>query len=139
MKATVVPNVKRVNPRPIIKANVAPGSTISSDELSTIARWQNGAITTGQSIMAMMNGFKGIHHVNRIEGFWSHLKRGIRSTHISVSRHHLQHRLPSSAFPSRELSQLRSPLRSSGGINQRLPNVSTRRVRAPAMFRKLTR
>lgn len=27
---------------------------------------------------------------NTIEGFWSHLKRGIRSTHVSVSKRRLQ-------------------------------------------------
>ena len=38
----------------------------------------------------MVNQWKsGIHHTNAIEGFWSHLKRGLVSTHVSVSRQHL--------------------------------------------------
>jgi hypothetical protein len=40
----------------------------------------------------------GIHHTNRIEGFWSHLKRGISSTHVSVSRKHLQRYVDEFAF-----------------------------------------
>jgi hypothetical protein len=37
-------------------------------------------------------------HTNRIEGFWSHLKRGIRSTHVAVSKHHLQKYVDEFAF-----------------------------------------
>lgn len=33
---------------------------------------------------------RGNCHTNSIEGFWSHLKRGISSTHVSVSGKHLQ-------------------------------------------------
>ena len=32
----------------------------------------------------------GVFGTNSIEGFWSHLKRGISSTHVSVSHQHLQ-------------------------------------------------
>lgn len=37
-------------------------------------------------------------HTNRIEGFWSHLKRGIRSTHVAVSKQHLQKYVNEFAF-----------------------------------------
>ena len=33
---------------------------------------------------------RGIHSTNSIEGFWSHLKRGISSTHVSISKKHTQ-------------------------------------------------
>lgn len=98
LKAIDVPNVKRVTLRPIINANVAPGSTISSDELSsylTLSQWGylHGTVDHGDD-----EWVKGIHHVNSIEGFWSHLKRGIRSTHASVSRKHLQKYVDEFAF-----------------------------------------
>lgn len=32
----------------------------------------------------------GIHYTNGIEGFWSHFKRGIRSTHVAISPQHMQ-------------------------------------------------
>ncbi|SEK33977.1 transposase [Nitrosovibrio tenuis] len=41
---------------------------------------------------------RGIHHTNTIEGFWSHLKRGIKSTHASVSQKHLQKYVDEFAF-----------------------------------------
>ncbi len=41
---------------------------------------------------------RGDIHVNTIEGFWSHLKRGIKSTHASVSRQHLQKYVDEFAF-----------------------------------------
>jgi len=37
-------------------------------------------------------------HTNTIEGFWSHLKRMIRGTHISVSNKHLQNYLNECSF-----------------------------------------
>jgi transposase-like protein len=40
----------------------------------------------------------GIHHTNTLEGFWSHLKRGISSTHVSVSKIHLQKYVDEFAF-----------------------------------------
>lgn len=33
---------------------------------------------------------RGNYHVNTIEGFWSHVKRSIKGTYISVSKQHLQ-------------------------------------------------
>jgi transposase len=40
----------------------------------------------------------GLVHTNTIEGFWSHLKRGIRSTHASVSPKHLDRYVGEFAF-----------------------------------------
>ena len=40
----------------------------------------------------------GIYCTNRIEGFWSHLKRGIVSTHVAVSRKHMQKYVNEFAF-----------------------------------------
>lgn len=96
--AKVVPNVKRETLAPIIEANVAPGSVISSDELSTYQAltrkgYKHGTVTHGKKQYV-----SGIHHVNGVEGFWSHLKKGIRSTHVSVSAKHLQKYVGEFAF-----------------------------------------
>ncbi|MGI8738530.1 MAG: IS1595 family transposase [Gammaproteobacteria bacterium] len=90
VKAKVVPNIKRKTLSPIIVETVAQGSTISTDELSTYSAlgqsgYEHGTVHHGLKIYV-----DGIYHVNGIEGFWSHLKRGIRSTHASVSPQHLQ-------------------------------------------------
>lgn len=98
VKATIVQNVQAKTLLPIVQANVAVGSTISTDELSsyrTLAKYGfiHGTVdhTDGEYV-------SGIHHTNSIEGFWSHLKRGIRSTHTSVSRKHLQKYVSEFAF-----------------------------------------
>jgi transposase-like protein len=98
IKTKIVPNVKRATLRPIVAENVAPGSTISTDELSSyriLATWGylHGTVDHGDD-----EWVKGIHHTNSIEGFWSHLKRGIRSTHASVSPKHLQKYVDEFAF-----------------------------------------
>ena len=90
VRGMVVENARRVTLRPIIKENVAPGTTISSDEywpyqILKLHGYIHG--TVGHRKGEYVNG---IHHTNSIEGFWSHLKRGIRSTHTSVSKQHLQ-------------------------------------------------
>jgi transposase-like protein len=89
IKTQVVPDVKRMTLRPVIQKHVAQGATISTDELSsyrTLSEWgyKHGTVDHGDD-----QWVDGIHHVNSVEGFWSHLKRGIVSTHASVSRKHL--------------------------------------------------
>lgn len=85
----VVPNVRRKTLHPIIEENVVLGSTISTDELPTYKTlgdigYKHGAVEHGAKQYV-----HGIHHVNSVEGFWSQIKRSIKSTHIHVSRKHL--------------------------------------------------
>ncbi len=88
--AKVVPNAKRETLIPQIVAIVEKGSTVATDEYHPY--WSLPA-----------NGYKhvmvkhrereyvnGIAHTNTLDGFWSMLKRGIRGTHVHVSRKHLQ-------------------------------------------------
>lgn len=90
VKGVVVPDVKRKTLRPIIEQNVASGSVISSDELRSYGKLSATGYTHGTVQHGAHQYVAGIHHVNGIEGFWSHLKRGISSTHTAVSGKHLQ-------------------------------------------------
>ena len=90
IKGQVVPNVKRVTLRPIISENVAQGAIVSSDELRTYRKLSEQGYLHGMVNHSAEQYVNGIHHVNGVEGFWSHLKRGISSTHVSVSGKHLQ-------------------------------------------------
>ena len=89
IRTGVVPNERRETLLPIIQAHVAAGSTISTDSAKsyrTLAKhgYEHGAVNH------MIKQWKsGVHHTNSIEGFWSHLKRGLVSTHVSVSQQHL--------------------------------------------------
>jgi transposase len=82
----IVPNVKRASLWPVIEANVAKGTTISTDQLKSY-----GSIAVKGYRHMTVNHNKGQYvaasgaSVNSIEGFWRHLKCSIMGTHISVS------------------------------------------------------
>ncbi len=90
VRAMVVPHAKKRTLEPIIIENVEKGAIVSTDEhpfYSDLPQhgYQHGIVehTAGQYVA-------GIHHTNGIEGFWSHFKRGIKSTHASISLKHAQ-------------------------------------------------
>lgn len=123
-KGHVVENARKVNLLPHVLKGVAQGSTVNTDTLMSY----HGLSKLGYQHVALnhvMNEYvNGIHHTNRIEGFWSHLKRGISSTHVSVSRKHLQRYVDEFAFRynnrhapadmfTRMLNQVSKPISSS--------------------------
>jgi len=88
VRAGPIPNVRRATIEPIISRNIAPDSTISTDELRTYdslsRKFDHGRVTHSRE-----EWVNGIHHVNSLEGYWSQLKRSIKGTHIHVSSKHL--------------------------------------------------
>ena len=98
LRGQVVPNEQKQTLLPIIQANVATNSTISSDTHKSYR--QLGKL--GYKHEAVNHGIeewvRGNCHTNTIEGFWSHLKRGISSTHVSVSGKHLDKYVGEFAF-----------------------------------------
>lgn len=86
----VVPDAKTKTIQPIIESNVEQGSTMHTDEW-----WAyKGLDRKGYEHKTVQHGAgeyaNGDCHVNTIEGYWSFLKNGIRSTHIHVSGKHLE-------------------------------------------------
>lgn len=98
IRTKVVKSTAALTLIPEVMENVAPGSTVSTDE------WQpyKNLPALGYVHVSVNHDadewVKGNHHTNTLEGFWSHLKRGIRSTHCSVSRQHLQKYVDEFAF-----------------------------------------
>ena len=88
--AKVVENVTRNTLETLIETAVAPGSVISTDEFRSYNHLSELGYVHGTVSYGAGEYVSGIHHVNGVEGFWSHLKRGIRSTHVAVSPKHLQ-------------------------------------------------
>lgn len=86
----IVPNARTGTLQPIILNNVQAGSEIQSDEW-----WAyKGLNKQGYSHETVEHGAgeyarNGIH-VNGLEGYWSILKKGIRSTHIHVGKEYLE-------------------------------------------------
>jgi transposase-like protein len=85
----VVDNIKRVTLQPIVEANVEKGSTLNTDELQSYVGLANKGYEHKRVNHAAGEYAKGDVHVNSIEGYWSHLKKSIDSTHIHVSKKHL--------------------------------------------------
>jgi transposase-like protein len=75
---------------PQIQSNIKPDSTIYSDEWGAYRLLPNLGYPH-QTVKHYKREFKrGDAHTNNIEGFWSHLKRGIDGIYIHVSPKHLQ-------------------------------------------------
>ncbi len=98
LKAKVVPSNKTMVLVPQVMENVAPGSTVNTDEWRSYQHLPALGYVHVALNHQSEEWARGIHHTNSIEGFWSHLKRGLVSTHVSVSAKHLQRYVDEFAF-----------------------------------------
>jgi transposase len=90
LMAMVVPSTENESLLPQIEKHIRSGTMINTDNwkgYKNLPKLGYRHVSVNHTIDQWAIG---IHHTNRIEGFWSHLKRGLLSTHISVSRKHLQ-------------------------------------------------
>lgn len=87
--AKVVPNVKQETLLPIIDKLVRKGSTVITDELNVYnplyKEYEHKTIPHKKHIY-VVDGY----HTNSIEGFWSHIKRGVKGIYHLASKKHLQ-------------------------------------------------
>lgn len=99
VRGEVIPATKKKVMFDIIAANVAPDSTVSTDShkryraLTADLGFKHGSVNH-----SIKEWKRGEFCTNTIEGFWSHLKRGIVSTHVSVSKQHMQKYVDEFAF-----------------------------------------
>jgi transposase len=89
-KGHVVPDNKKQTLFPHIFKDVAPGTTVSTDTWAAYGKLGQHGYKHGAVNHDRYEWVRGEFGTNRIEGFWSHLKAGIRSTHIHVSAQHMQ-------------------------------------------------
>jgi transposase-like protein len=89
----VISDQKSATLLPVIQENVEAGTRISSDELRSYKRLPEMGYKHGYVRHGMQQWSKGNIHTNTIEGYWSHLKKSINSTHIHVSRKHMHNYL----------------------------------------------
>lgn len=99
IRATIIPQATTAILKPIIEANIKPGTKVVTDS------WMAYNFLTKDghykhTIVDHKNDefVKGSKHTNTIEGFFSHLKRTIKGTHIKVSGKHLQQYVNEAAF-----------------------------------------
>ncbi len=95
VRATVVPDRVKGTIRPIVKANVEPGTAIYSDEHGNHWRMDEYEHSMVNHLVAYVDGNV---HTNGIENFWSLLKRGIGGTYVSVEPFHLFRYVDEQAF-----------------------------------------
>lgn len=89
LRAGPIPNARTETLTPIVAANIARGTVLSTDEWRAYADLDYGPYERGSVNHHLEQWVDGIHHTNTIEGHWSLLKRAIRGTHTHVSAKHL--------------------------------------------------
>jgi transposase-like protein len=82
-----IPNVRRATLQSEIRQHVEPGSEVFTDEYigyrGLDAEYVHNVINHAETYV------RGNVHTNRVENFWSLLKRGLKETYISVEPFHL--------------------------------------------------
>ena len=88
VKTIVVPNTDRIHLQTIIDVYVRKDSTVITDGwqgYSNVKREYNHKVVDHGKYEYVKDGF----HTNSIEGYWAHLKRGIKGIYHKVSKKHL--------------------------------------------------
>lgn len=85
----VVPNAKGLTLRREVRRHVKKGSTIHTDENRAYDQLQEQGYLRKAVTHSKKEYARGDAHVNSLEGYFSILKRSIRSTHVWVSEKHM--------------------------------------------------
>ena len=118
-----VPNRQRETVRAFIKSNVKPGTGLNTDEFVSYEGlekdYEHKVINHAESYV------NGSVHTNRIENFWSLLKRGLKGTYVSVEPFHLFRYIDEQAF---RFNERKNDDGDAGRFDEILANVTGRRV-----------
>lgn len=102
----VIPNIKKATLRDVVLRNVEPGSTVSTDELMSYNLleddgYRHGTVKHGAKEFARYDARHDVvHHTNHVESLWRLFKKSVTSTHIHVSRKHMDRYLREFTFRS---------------------------------------
>jgi transposase len=88
MRAGPIDDTTLVNLDHIVVQNVAPGSTVSTDEWRGYNTLVDRGFMHGRVNHSAEEWVRGIHHTNTLEGHWSLFKRAVRGTHVHISTKH---------------------------------------------------
>jgi transposase-like protein len=96
VRTKIVPDTKSRTLKVEVRENVEPGSEVHADTFQFYqgldAEYIHNVVDHAESYV------KGHVHTNGLENFWSHLKRGIKGTYVSVEPYHLIRYLDEQAF-----------------------------------------
>ncbi len=87
--AKVVPDAKRRTIQPLVELHVKKGTVLSTDEWHAYTKLAERGYVHGTCNHGTEQWVNGVHHVNTLEGFWSHFKNSMLGTHRSISRKHM--------------------------------------------------
>ena len=96
IRASVVPNTKRVSLHGEIRKHVEAGSTLFTDAWMSYRGLRSDYVH--HVVDHAVEYVRGNVHTNSIENFWSLLKRGIKGTYVSVEPFHLFRYLDEQSF-----------------------------------------
>ena len=96
VRCEVVADQKRKTLQPIIRENVAPGSTVYTDSLKSYEGLESDYVH--EMIDHAKCYVEGRVHTNGIENFWSLLKRCLHGTYVAVAPFHLFRYLDEESF-----------------------------------------
>lgn len=88
----IIPDVKMKTLREKTLVNIAPGATVSTDELYSYGLlsgegYTHVAVKHGKKQWAIYDyETQQLHHTNHVESFWRHFKHPVRGTHVSISQ-----------------------------------------------------
>ena len=82
----------------LIRANVAKGTTIDTDEFKAYKTLPEEGYQHRTVVHSKYQWKNGEAHTNSLEGYWGNLKKSIRGTHTMVSGQHLQKYLDEFSF-----------------------------------------
>lgn len=96
VRTKIVPDTKSRTLKVEVRENVESGSEVHADTFQFYqgldAEYIHNVVDHAESYV------KGHVHTNGLENFWSHLKRGIKGTYVSVEPYHLIRYLDEQAF-----------------------------------------
>jgi transposase len=72
----------------IVTDNVAPGTTISTDDLSAYRDLKRSGYDHETVNHSAKEYVRGVHHVNTLESHWSLFQRAVKGTHVHISSQH---------------------------------------------------
>jgi len=86
----VIPDRRVLTVEKVITDFIKPGSKIATDEARVFYGLSGFGYRHASVNHSKKEYVRGAVHTNSIEAFWANLKRGIRGTHVWVSKKHLQ-------------------------------------------------
>ena len=89
IRAGVVPDSKMYTLKSAIRANVEPGTQISSDDNLSYRGLEHLGYTHESVNHSKMEWVRGAIHTNTIEGHWGQFRRAVKGTHVHISKKHL--------------------------------------------------